>query len=69
MGTVTLTEASFVFLGGHEIDLVEIHNVVKFLANGLYKSDIYESVETPLLYNFPYPNCSVLLTVSMHVAT
>jgi hypothetical protein len=38
-----------VFLEGHGISFVEIHNVVKFLANGLSKSDIYESVETPFL--------------------
>lgn len=35
MDTVMLTEASFVFWDGHGINFVEIHNVVKFLANGL----------------------------------
>jgi len=44
MDTVTLTEPGFVFQEGHGINFVEIHNVVKFLANGLCKSDIYESV-------------------------
>lgn len=52
MDAVTLTEASFVFMEGHEIDLVEIHNVVKFLANGLYKSDIYECGDT-IVMQFP----------------
>ena len=44
-----LTKASFVFLEGHDNNFVEIHNVVKFLADGLCKNDIYKSVETQFL--------------------
>jgi hypothetical protein len=49
-----LAEASFVFLEGHGFNFVEIHNVVKFLANGLCKSDICGSFGD---------------TIFMHVAT
>jgi hypothetical protein len=45
----TLAEASFVFLEGHGFNFVEIHDVVKFLANGLCKSDICGSMDTPFL--------------------
>jgi hypothetical protein len=48
-GYCHITEASSMFLESHDINFVEIHSVVKFLANGLCKSDIYESVETPFL--------------------
>jgi len=49
MDAVTLTEGSFVFLECHGINFVEMHNVVKFLADGLCANDSYVSVETPFL--------------------
>jgi hypothetical protein len=67
--TVAPTQASFVFLEGHEIPFVVMQDIVKFLANGLCKSDICESVVTPFVCVFPSPNHTVLPSVYMHLAT
>jgi hypothetical protein len=54
---------------GHEIPFVWIKGIAKFLANGLCKCDIYESVKMPLLCLFTTTNHSLRPSVCMYVAT